>query len=148
MFADSRKAAIDCPFHGDAQRCQRIVVDHFLARREDQLQRRCIDDVDAGTPCVPAQFFHFNRLARHRDAMKVDARRILGFRAIFRENADPTPLPFLDVASAIEEILSLHLDALEPYRKRIMARRVQHRRIEWRNPGFEKHDRNLGSLGN
>ncbi len=131
--------AVDRSPRGLAQPHQRIILDHFLARGQNKLQLRRIEDIDKYAP-VSLLLGDDRQSARHGDPMEVDRGRV-DVRAIVVEHADPDAVLLEDRLCAVQPVTSLELLAVKRDRDRAMTGGAARRADKSARPeGIERND--------
>ena len=106
---------------------QRVVLDHFLARGEHELERRRIDDIDPHSPVKRLfDFAQGGKSGSDRHAVEIDPGGMDCLHGTVMEDADTTAFPFLDLVGAGQKVLVRKLRALEMNGEReILGREAQ-----------------------
>ena len=139
---------IDSGFCSDLERVEPCIADHFLARRQNQLQIRRVDNVDFHAPFVDfAHLRHERQIAGHGDTVKVDAGHVDRLVAAPAENADAAALPVFDPNSFGEEILPWQWRARQSYRQRKIAGGVASGDKQILGPCVRQSDAQLRTAG-
>ncbi len=134
MFAFERDGPENGRLHFSPQIGECGILDHLLARGQNELERGRVDDVDPDRPFPPCvDFPDGGHAAGNLDAMKIDARIARDVIGI-AEDSDPAAMPLFDPAGALEEILARQDCALKFDGQREMLRRCFDPRLEIGQP--------------